>query len=221
MPNQDMKQLQLEFDKEAREFYKISKKKCPKLTPVILEMFDKYKGAHLTAKVLLHSNSNAQSGFTHLWKADPKGLSMMKYTLEAQLLNPKFYILFNDEDRTIARQRLEEYGFDVTRYIDSLVDEVTQLYDEIRLIPMSPMEFNKYSIERVQVEYFLQILPYERDYKYEYIERGIDCSNGALLLFQLYNKIIASALYENINKAKHEILLMDGSINVFEPITQD
>lgn len=62
-------------------------------------------GGLATAKHLLHSK-DVSDGFTHLWERGRLDLSV-----EALILEPEWKALFTADDRLIASQRLEAYGY--------------------------------------------------------------------------------------------------------------
>lgn len=63
-------------------------------------------GGLATAKQLLHA-SGVSDGFTHLWERRRLDLSV-----EALILNAEWEQLFTSDERRIARERLDSYGFD-------------------------------------------------------------------------------------------------------------
>jgi hypothetical protein len=62
-------------------------------------------GGVQAAKRLLGAE-HAQYGLTKLWECGRLDISM-----EALVLNPRWESLFSDGERTIARQRLETFGY--------------------------------------------------------------------------------------------------------------
>ena len=60
-----------------------------------------------TARILLHS-SNVSEGYTALWE-----LKRLDLTVEALILQPEWNELFTNAEREIARQRLQDYGYDL------------------------------------------------------------------------------------------------------------
>ena len=67
-----------------------------------------------TARYLLHA-SDPSDGYVALWE-----LGRLDLTVEAAILSPRWYPLFTDGERAIARERLEAYRFDVEGYLASL-----------------------------------------------------------------------------------------------------
>lgn len=66
------------------------------------------RGGVDAAKQLLHSPPS--DGFTTLWERGRLDLSV-----EYQVLDSEFSELFTEEERRIARDRLEQFGFDLDR----------------------------------------------------------------------------------------------------------
>jgi hypothetical protein len=64
-------------------------------------------GGLVTAKQLLHS-SGVSEGFTHLWERGRLDLSV-----EALILSSEWEPLFTSDERRVARDRLESYGFNI------------------------------------------------------------------------------------------------------------
>ncbi|GAA1746289.1 hypothetical protein GCM10009810_03550 [Nostocoides vanveenii] len=62
-------------------------------------------GPLVTARRLVMS-SKPSDGFTALWERKRLGL-----TVEAHILQERFADLFTDEERSVARRRLDEYGY--------------------------------------------------------------------------------------------------------------
>ena len=60
-----------------------------------------------TARRLLWKE-DISDGFTTLWELERLGLSV-----EAYVLRPEYACLFAEEERSIARARLKEYGYRV------------------------------------------------------------------------------------------------------------
>lgn len=102
---------------------------------------------------------------------------------------------------------------------------------EVRILPMSHKdeEFIGKSIEEIQNDYFLKSLINEYKGYYEYQVSGIEAKEGDLILFQMDNQIIASALYLDI--LRYKVRSKEGnkgaykfdtkSIKTFTPITKE
>lgn len=101
-------------------------------------------------------------------------------------------------------------------------------FKEIRILPMSAIhEFPNKTIEEIQNEFFLNELVNKRKGEYLFRSSGMNATKGALVLFQIDNKVIASANLVQVKKYKEPV---DGiykgayyfdinTIKVFEPIT--
>jgi hypothetical protein len=67
------------------------------------------QGGYEAARTLIHSSS-VSDGYTALWER--KHLDL---TVEALILKPEWHDLFSEVERNIARERLAEYGYDLTK----------------------------------------------------------------------------------------------------------
>jgi len=65
-------------------------------------------GAIQTAKILLAAET-PQEGLNKLWE-----LGQLHMTMEAQVLDPKYRLLFTRQERAVALKRLVERGYDPT-----------------------------------------------------------------------------------------------------------
>ena len=85
-------------------------KECKKLryNPALMVQMIHESGP-LGACQRLLAATNISDGFTRLWE-----LKHLELTVENIILHPRFAGLFTDEERLIARCRLEEYGFSPT-----------------------------------------------------------------------------------------------------------
>jgi hypothetical protein len=63
------------------------------------------QGGLRTAQTLLHA-SQVSEGYTALWER-----GRLDLTVEALVLQPEWQEWFTDEERDIARQRLQDYGY--------------------------------------------------------------------------------------------------------------
>jgi len=100
-------------------------------------------------------------------------------------------------------------------------------FKEIRILPMSAIyEFPNKTIEEIQNEFFLNELVNKRKGKYLFRSSGMNATKGALVLFQIDNKVIASANLVQVKKYKEPVddvykgaYYFDiNTIKVFEPI---
>jgi hypothetical protein len=69
-----------------------------------LKMLEDHRGLG-TARILLHASA-VSDGYTALWER-----GRLDLTVEAVLLDPRWDPLFSDQERDIARKRLQDYGY--------------------------------------------------------------------------------------------------------------
>ena len=76
--------------------------------------FNQMVGEHggVGAARLLLRGPDASEGFTTLWEH-----RRLDRSVEAHVLLPWYENLFTDEDRSVAKHRLEEHGFDVPGFL--------------------------------------------------------------------------------------------------------
>ncbi|HEU4759184.1 MAG TPA: hypothetical protein VFT91_04290 [Dehalococcoidia bacterium] len=86
------------------EIYRRAKDECKYNATRFLEMISTIGGVE-TARRLLHSEF-IQYGFDALWES-----GRLDLTVEAHVITDEFRDLFTDEERQIARKRLEDYGY--------------------------------------------------------------------------------------------------------------
>ena len=101
-----MPELEERFDEVMLSIYKRAKAECDYNASRFFQMLTKHGGVQ-TAKILLHS-SGVSEGFVALWER-----RRLDLTVEAHVLDASWSSLFSDEETTIARNRLKEYGYDV------------------------------------------------------------------------------------------------------------
>lgn len=99
-----MSDLIKEFDKEMRNIYFRAKTECNYTPTYFLKMIDEMGGLQ-TAKVLLRKDT-ISSGFTKLYEC-----KRLDLTVEALILRNPWQQLFTEEERKIAKRRLEELGY--------------------------------------------------------------------------------------------------------------
>ena len=102
---------------------------------------------------------------------------------------------------------------------------------QIRIIPMSLYDetFVGKSIEEIQKDFFKDYLINVSKGWYYYGKSGLDASSGDLLLFQMNNQIIASAILEDvihfskptIDGSSGALILDRKTIKIFKPITKE
>jgi hypothetical protein len=110
VPQPDLVQLAREFTDEMHEGYRYLARTIGYRAKAFLEMLTMHGGVG-AAQLLLHGR-DASDGFTRLWEAN-----MLEHSVEAAVLKAKYTPLFNDEERDVARRRLELHGFDVERFL--------------------------------------------------------------------------------------------------------
>lgn len=66
------------------------------------------RGGLETAQTLLYAG-DVSEGYVALWER-----KRLDLTVEALILDSRWKELFTDEDRAVARERLEKYGFDTS-----------------------------------------------------------------------------------------------------------
>lgn len=94
---------------------------------------------------------------------------------------------------------------------------------KIRILPMdhNNSEFINKEIKQIQNDYFMNTLPIDEKCLYYYEKKGLNAKDGDLILFQMDNNIIASAIYDFDTKIKPAFFVEKDSIKVFKPITYD
>ena len=99
-------QLEKEFLDFVMNDVRILKGKYGYQPRFFLDVISEY-GIVDTAKRLIHSNKPSE-GYEKLWE-----LKALKYSVENQIQDERWYSLFTDEDRSKAKKRLADYGFKV------------------------------------------------------------------------------------------------------------
>lgn len=99
--------LEEEFYHGCLEGYQIAKKELGYNATYFLQMVSEHGGVQ-AAKMLLHSK-DIPDGLMKLWE-----FGRLDMSLENYVLDPKFASLFTEEERKIARQRLEKLGYKPT-----------------------------------------------------------------------------------------------------------
>lgn len=102
---------------------------------------------------------------------------------------------------------------------------------EIRIIPMSleDEEFVGKTVKQVQDDFFMNSLINIGKGWYYYAKSGLDAKEGTLLLFQMDNTLIASAILDQVitfrktteDGNKGTLVLKKETIKVFKPITKE
>lgn len=96
--------LLVRFDEAMMGIYHRARNEAKYNATRFLLMLHEHRGVG-TARILLQS-PGVSDGYTALWER-----GRLDLTVEALILQPQWHDLFTDEERTIARKRLEEYGF--------------------------------------------------------------------------------------------------------------
>lgn len=118
-----MKELEEQFDAAMLEIYRRAIKEVQYNSIPFHQMLCRYRGLE-TAKQLLHTNP-VSNGYTTLWQR-----GRLDLTVEALIHDhPEYHPLFTDEEREIARKRLEEYRYPpvidpVERFIGAFASDV-------------------------------------------------------------------------------------------------
>ena len=100
-----MDELERRFHRTMIQVYQEAKAECNYNATYFLRLVNE-KGGLRAAKQLLQGEAPAQ-GFTTLWECGRLDLSV-----EARVLRPEFAPLFTDKERAVARQRLQDYGYE-------------------------------------------------------------------------------------------------------------
>jgi hypothetical protein len=101
----NMKDLEMRFHKSVIGIYQAAKDECHYNATCFLQMLSD-RGGLATARALL-ATENVSDGFTTLWE-----LGRLDLAVEAHVLKPEFSDLFTEEEKLIAKRRLEEYGYE-------------------------------------------------------------------------------------------------------------
>jgi hypothetical protein len=100
-----MSELEQRFDAAMMEIYCRAKSEARYHATRYFQMLTEHRGL-ATAQILLHANTVSE-GYTALWER-----GRLDLTVEALIHDsPKYHSLFTDEEREIARRRLEQYEY--------------------------------------------------------------------------------------------------------------
>ena len=99
--------LESGFDEAMMDVYRRALGECDYKATRFLHMLHEHRGLE-TARILLHA-SGVSEGYRALWER-----KRLDLTVEAVILNAKWESLFTEVERSIARQRLAEYGYSPT-----------------------------------------------------------------------------------------------------------
>lgn len=97
--------LEHEFDMAMMDLYHRAKTEARYNATRYLQMLEEHRGLE-TARILLHA-PRVSDGYTALWER-----KRLDLTVEALILQKKWHPLFSDQERDIARKRLEEYKYE-------------------------------------------------------------------------------------------------------------
>ena len=99
-------ELERRFDGAMLDIYLRAKSDARYNATRFLQMLNEHRGLE-TARILLHAKTVSE-GYTALWER-----KRLDLTVEALVLAPEYASLFTDDERKIARRRLEDYGHSV------------------------------------------------------------------------------------------------------------
>src|SRR5258707_15610357 len=100
-----MSELEQQFHEAMLEVYVNAKLYCKYNATYFLQMVND-RGGLKTAKYLITTDTPSE-GFTKLWECERLDL-----TVEAVALKPIYRDLFTEEELRLARERLQEYGYE-------------------------------------------------------------------------------------------------------------
>ena len=103
----NLRELENQFHKAMLGVYESALRECGHNATRFLQMVGNHGGLQ-AAKILLHT-PGFQYGFKELWKC-----GCLRLTMEALVIQPQFSVLFTKEEIQIAKNRLQEGGYDVT-----------------------------------------------------------------------------------------------------------
>jgi hypothetical protein len=95
--------LEHRFDLAMMSIYHRARNEARYTATRFLQMLHEHRGLE-TARILLHSSAVSE-GYTALWER-----GRLDLTVESLILQPEWKNLFTDEEREIAKQRLQDYG---------------------------------------------------------------------------------------------------------------
>lgn len=98
------------FTEEMHEGYRYLTRTINYRAKQFLEMVTMHGGVGAAQRLL--QGRDASDGFTRLWEEGQLGRSV-----EAPVLRPVYMGLFSEEERAVARRRLEAHGFDVDMFV--------------------------------------------------------------------------------------------------------
>jgi hypothetical protein len=100
-----MSELEQQFHKAMIQVYENAKRYCQYNATYFLQMLS-VRGGLATARYLITTDMPSD-GFTKLWECQRLDL-----TVEAVALNPIYAALFTEEELRLAKERLQQFGYD-------------------------------------------------------------------------------------------------------------
>ena len=110
MTSDSYRELELRFTHDLVDGVRVLAREIGYRAPIFSQMLTSLGGVETTRR-LLHRR-DIQYGFELLYRRQP-----LRRTAEAWMLRHEYVELFSDEEREIARSRLEAHDFDVDRYL--------------------------------------------------------------------------------------------------------
>ncbi len=101
-----MSDLEQQFHEAMIQLYKDALREC-KLNGIYFLQLVTNKGGLATAQYLI-TTDKPSDGFTRLWE-----LGRLDLTVEALALNPIYRDLFTEDELIQAKERLQQYGYEV------------------------------------------------------------------------------------------------------------
>jgi len=99
-----MENLERVFHKAMINVYERAREECNYKASYFLQMVSEHGGLE-AAKRLIAANKPS-NGFTKLWE-----FKRLDISVEAVALRPEFAPLFSEEEKSLARKRLQVYGY--------------------------------------------------------------------------------------------------------------
>jgi hypothetical protein len=96
----------------------------------------------------------------------------------------------------------------------------------VRILPMAMWEFQNDTIDQIQIDYFCNKLPFERNGAFFFYKQGLKARPGTIVLFQYDNHIVAAARF--VDQPPHykvprryggALIFEPASIRVFRPVS--
>ena len=97
-------ELEARFDEAMMNIYRRALKECDYKAARFLQMLYEHRGLE-TARILLLAQ-NVSEGYVALWER-----KRLDLTVEALILSAEWHPLFSEQERDIARKRLDAYDY--------------------------------------------------------------------------------------------------------------